>query len=123
MLPGNFLHDLIMTGSGQFRDLGSFGRVVNARECPQALSPAPWVVSVRVSCWESVIQFTWDLFLFNLSGFPFFLSHKYVHAGLVCFFFLQKSQVNLSGLHLLPFSCFLAQLKHFPSDANWFKCS
>ena len=38
-LPGNLLHDLIMTGSGQIGDLGPFGRGEDALVCPQALVP------------------------------------------------------------------------------------
>ena len=41
LLPGYFLQALMMTGSGQYRDLGSSGRGLDARCCPQAFVFAP----------------------------------------------------------------------------------
>ena len=41
LLPGYFLQALMMTGSGQDRDLGSSGRGLDARCCPQAFVFAP----------------------------------------------------------------------------------
>ena len=57
-LPGNLVHDLIMTSSGQIGDLGPFGHGKDALVYPQAFVPVAceaWAVccgaaSVFLSC-------------------------------------------------------------------------